>query len=112
MNPAIESMLSRYKCITAQDYENALKEIMQEVALLGLWRSKFFEHAAFYGGTSLRLLYQLDRFSEDLDFSLLELQKNFSLNPYLKAIEAELNGMGFDVSVEGKNKNVQTAIES
>ncbi len=107
MNPAIESMLARYKCVSTQDYENALKEIMQELALLGLWRSKFFEHAAFYGGTSLRILYQLDRFSEDLDFSLLEPQKNFNLNPYLKAIEAELNGMGFNVTVEGKNKNVQ-----
>jgi len=112
VNPAIESMLARYKCVSTQDYENALKEIMQEVALLGLWRSKFFEHAAFYGGTSLRILYQLDRFSEDLDFSLLERQKNFSLSPYLKAIEAELNGMGFNVNVEGKNKNVQTPIES
>jgi predicted nucleotidyltransferase component of viral defense system len=112
MNPAVESMLARYKCVTTQDYENALKEIIQEISLLGLWRSKFFEHAAFYGGTSLRILYQLDRFSEDLDFSLLEPQKNFSLVPYLKAIQAELNGMGFNVSVEEKNKNIQTAIES
>src|SRR6202046_1461589 len=111
MNPATESMLGRYKCETRDDYENALKEIIQEIALLGLWRSKFFEHAAFYGGTSLRILYQLDRFSEDLDFSLLKPQKNFTLAPYLKAIEAELNGMGFNVTVEGKTKNVQTAIE-
>ncbi len=112
MNPAIESMLARYKCVSTQDYENALKEIIQEIALLGLWRSKFFEHAAFYGGTSLRILYQLDRFSEDLDFSLLKSQKNFSLDPYLKAIEAELKGLGFNVTVEGKSKNVQTAVES
>lgn len=49
----------------------ALREIMQEIALLGLWRSKFFEKAAFYGGTALRILYGMDRFSEDLDFSLL-----------------------------------------
>ncbi len=112
MNPAIQSMLAHYKCVSTQDYENALKEIMQEVALLGLWRAKFFEHAAFYGGTSLRILYQLDRFSEDLDFSLLAPQKNFSLSPYLKAIEAELNGMGFNVSINEKNKTIQTAIES
>jgi len=70
MNPAIRSMLDKYKCETRNDYENALKEIIQEVALLGLWRSKFFQHAAFYGGTSLRILYGLDRFSEDIDFSL------------------------------------------
>ena len=112
MNPAIFSMLERYKCLIARDYENALKEIIQEVALLGLWRSKFFEHAAFYGGTALRILYELDRFSEDLDFSLLKPNKDFSLSSYLKAIQAELNGMGFSVTVEAREKKVDTAIES
>ena len=112
MNPAIESMLQRYKCVTARDYENALKEIIQEIALLGLWRAKFFEHAAFYGGTALRILYELDRFSEDLDFSLLRSQRDFNLSPYLKAVEAELNGLGFSVTVEEKNKSVDTAIDS
>jgi predicted nucleotidyltransferase component of viral defense system len=105
-------MLERYKCTTPRDYENALKEIIQEVALLGLWRSKFFEHAAFYGGTSLRILYELDRFSEDLDFSLLKSDPDFSLAPYLKAIETELNGMGFSVTVTKKEKSVDTTIES
>lgn len=112
MNSVIKTMLGRYKCTTRQDYENALKEIIQEIALLGLWRAKFFEHAAFYGGTSLRILYQLDRFSEDLDFSLLEPKKGFSLSPYLNAVQSELNGMGLNVSIEEKNKNIQTAIES
>lgn len=112
MNPAIISMLDRYKCVTLQDYENALKEIMQEIALLGLWRSKFFEHAAFYGGTALRILYGLDRFSEDLDFSLLTPQKTFQLTAYLGAVEAELSAMGFSVSVEKRNKTKETAVES
>jgi len=105
-------MLERYKCVTGKDYENALKEIIQEIALLGLWRAKFFEHAAFYGGTALRILYNLDRFSEDLDFSLLKPQPKFSLAPYLKSIEAELSGMGFGVTVTEKKKNINTAIES
>ena len=65
MNEALEFMLGRYDCKSRKDYENALKEIIQEVALLGLWRAKFFERAAFYGGTALRILYGLDRFSED-----------------------------------------------
>lgn len=112
MNPAILSMLARYKCVTLQDYENALKEIMQEIALLGLWRSKFFEHAAFYGGTALRILYGLDRFSEDLDFSLLKPQKTFRLTAYLNAVEAELTAMGFSATVERRNKTAETAIES
>ncbi|MBX9694964.1 MAG: nucleotidyl transferase AbiEii/AbiGii toxin family protein [Cyanobacteria bacterium] len=112
MNSAILSMLDRYQCVAIQDYENALKEIMQEIALLGLWRSKFFEHAAFYGGTALRIVYGLDRFSEDLDFSLLEPQKEFNLKPYIAAVEAELTSMGFSVIVEERDKNVTTAIES
>jgi predicted nucleotidyltransferase component of viral defense system len=112
MNPAILTLLERYKCVTARDYENALKEIMQEIALLGLWRAKFFEHAAFYGGTALRILYQLDRFSEDLDFSLLKPNPDFSLAPYLKAIEAELNGLGFSVTVTAKEKRFDSAIDS
>lgn len=112
MNNAVETMLERYKCQSEQDYVNALKEIMQEVALLGLWRAKFFEHAAFYGGTALRILYKLDRFSEDLDFSLLKKDENFKLASYLGAIQVELESLGFGVTVEEKKKSVETAIES
>jgi len=79
MHDAIRSMLSRYNLVTTGDHVNALREILQEVALLGLWRIKFFEHAAFYGGTALRILFGLDRYSEDLDFSLLKPSKNCSL---------------------------------
>src|SRR3990167_6148171 len=104
MTPAIRQMLSRYSCKTGQDYVNALKEIIQEIALLGLWRAKFFEHAAFYGGTALRILYGLDRFSEDIDFSLLRPRKDFRLAPYLKSVESELGAMGFDVSMEERKK--------
>lgn len=57
MNDALRQMLSDYSLSRFEDFENALKEILQEIALLGLWRSKFFEHAAFYGGTALRILY-------------------------------------------------------
>ena len=79
MHDAIRTMLCKYDCRTGDDYVNALREILQELALLGLWRSKFFEHAAFYGGTALRILYGLDRYSEDLDFSLLEPNSEFAL---------------------------------
>ena len=112
MNTAVASMLERYGCETRTDYENALKEIIQEVALLGLWRSKFFHHAAFYGGTALRILYGLDRFSEDIDFSLLSAQPDFDLAPYLNAIETELTGMDFNVEVREKEKTVNSPIES
>jgi predicted nucleotidyltransferase component of viral defense system len=112
MHSAIKTMLEKYQCHSEEDYVNALKEIFQEIALLGLWRAKFYEKAAFYGGTALRILYGLDRFSEDLDFTLLKPDKNFDLTPYNQAITDELNSFGFKVSVEVKNKNIETNIES
>lgn len=112
MNIIIENMLEPYHCQSTQDYENALKEIIQEIALLGLYRSKFFEHAAFYGGTALRILYGLDRFSEDLDFSLLKPNPNFSLLPYLHAIKQELNSLGIQAELSQKFKTTDSNIES
>lgn len=112
MNEVIATMLRKYDCHSRQDYENALKEIVQEIALLGLARAKFFEHAAFYGGTALRILYGLDRFSEDLDFSLLAPDKNFSLESYTQAIAEEINSTGLQVNVSEKKKTADTAIKS
>ena len=112
MNDAVGIMLDRYNSKSINDYENALKEIIQEIALLGLWRSKFFEKAAFYGGSALRILYGLDRFSEDLDFSLLKKDEDFSLTGYLKAVENELKSLGFFVTVKEKKKGFKTNIDS
>ena len=112
MHTAVLSMLEKYACQTEQDYTNALTEIMQEIALLGLWRSKFFEHAAFYGGTALRILYKLDRFSEDLDFSLLKSSTHFQIEKYNEFIKIELESFGFEVMVSQKEKmstNIQSA---
>jgi predicted nucleotidyltransferase component of viral defense system len=112
MDNAILQMLAEYKCKSTQDYENALKEIMQEIALLGLWRAKFYEHALFYGGTALRILYGLPRFSEDLDFSLLKPDSKFNLNSFHRAISEELEAFGFEVDVQAKTKTVESAVES
>jgi predicted nucleotidyltransferase component of viral defense system len=112
MNIALKQMLGNYVLKSEQDYINALKEIMQSIALLGLWRAKFFENAAFYGGTALRILYQLDRFSEDLDFSLLTPKDSFDISPYNESIKRELQAFGFEVDVITKEKNALTPIES
>ena len=84
MNDVIKNMLAKYHCGSLEDQERALREIIQELVLLGLWRAKFFEHAAFYGGTALRVLYGLDRFSEDLDFSLLKADPTITLERFGK----------------------------
>jgi len=112
MNEAIRQILAAYEIRSVEDSLRALREIMQEIALLGLWRSKFFENAAFYGGTALRVLYGLDRFSEDLDFSLLEKRKNFDLADYSGALKRELASFGFAVEIENRPKPASAAIQS
>jgi len=112
MHEAISQMLSKYECRTTDDYIRALREIMQEIALLGLWRMKFFEKTAFYGGTALRILYGLDRYSEDLDFSLLEAGEDFDISSYVKGLEKELFAFGFKVNAERINKAIDSPIQS
>ena len=112
MHEAVARMLSKYEPRGLNDYINALREILQDIALLGLWRSKFFEKAAFYGGTALRVLYGLDRFSEDMDFSLLEPLVSFDITSYTGFLERETKGFGFDVRVERIDKAIQTPVQS
>ena len=112
MHDAVKQMLAKYDCQRVEDSLQALREILQEMALLGLWRSKFFEKAAFYGGTALRILYGLDRFSEDLDFTLLEPCPDFDLRNYTEALEKELAAFGFDVRVELQQKATASPIQS
>ncbi len=108
----IKEWLEEYKPKSQAEADQALREIMQEIALAGLQRTGFFEKAAFYGGTALRILYGLDRFSEDLDFSLLEINPDFSLEPYLGGIVTEFSALGMTVTVKEKVKSQQTNIDS
>jgi predicted nucleotidyltransferase component of viral defense system len=112
MHEAITRMLARYEPKSVDESVRALREIIQEVALLGLWRAKFFEHAAFYGGTALRILYGLERFSEDLDFSLLAPMADFKLSRYTASLEKELLAFGFNVRVEMVDKAVESPVQS
>ncbi len=112
MHEAVRQMLEKYDCRRREDYVQALREILQEIALLGLWRSKFFERAAFYGGTSLRIVHGLDRFSEDMDFSLLCPEQNFNLGRYGDALQREVRAYGFDVWTNTKIKRTPSAIQS
>lgn len=92
--------------------DRALAETIQYIALLGLSRTDFSDHAAFYGGTALRLLYGLDRFSEDLDFSLLHGEDDFRIADYLKGVREELEAYGFTAEVKERIKRIDTPIES
>lgn len=108
----IEQMLRRYELNSPEDNDQAVREIMQEITLAGLYRSDFFSLAAFYGGTALRIFHGLDRFSVNLGFSLLKADPGFSLESHFAAIERELNALGISVTVQAKRKPRQSAIES
>jgi hypothetical protein len=108
----IKEWIAEYKPKNQTEAEQALREIMQEIALAGLQRSGFFEKAAFYGGTALRVFYSLERFSEDMDFSLLEIDPDFSLEPYLEGMVREFEALGIRVSIREKTKTTQSAIDS
>lgn len=108
----VEQMLQKYNLTSNEDYSNALREVMQEIALAGLYRGGFFDHAAFYGGTCLRVFHGLQRFSEDLDFSLLQPDEIFSLEPYFRALRDEFKAFGFDVDIVAKKKSIPSNIES
>lgn len=108
----IQDWIAEYQPKTADDYKQALREIMQQLTLAGLSRSGFFSKAAFYGGTALRIFYGLDRFSEDLDFSLLQEDENFNLEYYLKFVEDEFLAQGMVVTIKTKHKSVVSAVKS
>lgn len=96
----IQERLESYGCTSTQEEEQALREITQEIALAALSRSDFFKRASFQGGTALRILYSLQRFSEDLDFTLLKPDASFKLASYLKNMSAEFEAYGFKIAVE------------
>jgi len=108
----IKEWIAEYNPKNEEEVLAAMREIMQEIALAALSRTDFFDKAAFYGGTALRIFYQLDRYSEDLDFSLLEPNADFSLEPYFSAIITEFEALGIKVSINEKDKKIKSAIES
>ncbi|MCK5784371.1 MAG: nucleotidyl transferase AbiEii/AbiGii toxin family protein, partial [Desulfobacterales bacterium] len=104
MRDVIQERLKSYAPETEEDEENALKEITQEVVLYGLEQSGFFEHAVFHGGTCLRVIHGLDRFSEDLDFALKRVDSSFDPGRYLAAVAKILGIYGYQLEVTGEDQ--------
>ncbi|MFH5882397.1 nucleotidyl transferase AbiEii/AbiGii toxin family protein [Liberiplasma polymorphum] len=109
----IQQMINKYNPKTLEDKKHAIKEVLQEVVLAGLSKTDFFTHAAFYGGTALRIFYGMDRFSEDLDFSLLVADDTFDINKYFRPISDTVKSLGLNFEVSKKDKandsNIDTA---
>ena len=107
-----DQMLGRYDIITENDRKNAIYEVIQEITLGGLYRGGFFNKAAFYGGTCLRIFHGIDRFSEDMDFSLIKSEPDFKLEDYFSAIQNEFEAVGRDVEITKKDKKQSSKVES
>ncbi len=112
MADIIDNMLSRYEINNAADRQSAMHEVLQQVCLGALNRSDFFNKAAFYGGTCLRIFHHLDRFSEDLDFSLLTRDEDFNFENYFDAVVDEFKMLGRKVELNKKTKKTLSHVES
>ena len=112
MNNIFEQMRSRYPIISDKDRQNAIYEVMQQITLAGLYRGGFFNKAAFYGGTCLRIFHKLDRFSEDMDFSLLTTDSSFKLENYFPSIIDEFKMLGREIVITKKDKRNFNKVES
>ena len=112
MNSLIEQMIQTYTVQTVYDQKNAMKEVIQEIVLCELSRAGFFNKTAFYGGTALRIFYGLDRFSEDLDFSLMHAEDNFEIQSYFPTLERAVKAYGLNVMIDHKEKASDSTIQS
>lgn len=112
MKTILEQMVESYQPKNNEEKRNVVKEVMQEITLCALSKAGFFDVAAFYGGTALRIFYGLDRFSEDLDFSLMTKNQDFDLSTYVTTLKLLVQSFGLNVDVEIKHKTLDSAIQS
>ena len=111
-NKIYDMMLSQYDMTTEQNKRNAVFEVNQQVILAGLYNGGFFESAAFYGGTCLRIFHGLQRFSEDMDFSLLTQNENFDFSKYFQPVIDAFALVGREVEIKKKDKKNFGKVES
>lgn len=108
----IEEIIKSYNPKTIDETKFVIRELVQKIVLIGLSKSGFFSHASFYGGTALRIFYDLNRYSEDLDFTLNYIDESFTLDPFINKIKEVALSYGLNLDIVTKNKKVETPIES
>lgn len=112
MRTLIDELIKTFNPTTLEETKAALREIVQSIVLLGLSKGEFFRHASFYGGTALRIFYGLNRYSEDLDFTLNYVDNNFSIEPYISKIHEIGKSYGLELEITTKIKKIKTPVES
>jgi len=108
----IEEIIKSYNPETINDNKAILREIIQSIVLIGLSRTDFFKKASFYGGTALRIFYDLNRYSEDLDFTLNKVDDNFTIAPFIESIKNVALSYGLELEISIKSKQINTPVES
>ena len=111
-NEIFNQMLSAYELTTEQQKRNATFEVNQQIILAGLYNGGFFNEAAFYGGTCLRIFHGLQRFSEDMDFSLLAPSDKFDFTKYFQPVIDQFAIIGREVEIKKKDKKNFGKVES
>ena len=111
-NEIFNQMLSAYDQTTEQQKRNAIFEVNQQIILAGLYNGGFFNEAAFYGGTCLRIFHGLQRFSEDMDFSLLAPNEDFDFTKYFQSIIDQFALVDRNVEIKKKDKKNFGKVES
>ena len=112
MVTTIEQIVKSYNPSTLDETKAIIREIVQSIVLIGLSRSGFFSKASFYGGTALRIFYNLNRYSEDLDFTLNNAEPDFSIELYTSKIKEVALSYGLELEIMIKNKKTKSPIES
>ena len=107
-----DEMVAAFNPQNPTEKNHAQHEVMQRIALSGLYRAGFFEHAAFYGGTCLRIFHDLRRFSEDMDFTLVEKNPNIHLEDCFPQIIEAFKLTGREVTIKKKDKKTFGKVES
>lgn len=112
MEKSIEQILNQISPSTSEETKLALREIIQSIVLVGLSRGGFFKYASFYGGTALRIFYGLNRYSEDLDFTLNKANKTMCIDKFANQIKIVALSYGLDLDIVTKAKRIESPIES
>ena len=112
MKSKLERMMDSFDPQSLDETKSALREIIQNIVLIGLSNGGFFHVGSFYGGTATRIFYDLNRYSEDLDFTLNQTMDHFSFYPYIEKVETTAFSYGLKVEASVKEKKIETPVST
>jgi predicted nucleotidyltransferase component of viral defense system len=100
----LKNRIREYAPANAVEQENVLQELMQHYVLASLSRAGMFSEAIFHGGTCLRIIYDTNRFSEDLDFLLKSPNPAFRWYKFLERVRKDCAQEGIEFEIQDRSK--------